>query len=229
MTVQLLLAFVLFAFATAGTPGPNNMMLLASGANFGFRATILHILGISVGLGVMVLAMGLGLGGVFKAWPVLHDVLRWVGGTYLLWLAWKIATAKGISDKLGNGDAGARPMTFLGAAAFQWVNPKAWAMALTAATTYPPEGSALAVVIVAGTFMLVGAPCCAAWAGFGQGMRRFLDRPLVLRAFNLTMAALLVASLYPLVVETGPGTRIEAPRQLAAQDMPVLPRIGSHG
>ncbi|KRA64721.1 lysine transporter LysE [Caulobacter sp. Root655] len=224
MTVQLLLAFVLFAFATAGTPGPNNMMLLASGANFGFRATILHILGISVGLGVMVAAMGLGLGGVFKAWPVLHDVLRWVGGAYLLWLAWKIATAKGISDK----DAAARPMTFLGAAAFQWVNPKAWAMALTAVTTYTPEGSALAVFIVAGTFMLVGAPCSAAWAGFGQGMRRFLDRPPVLRAFNLTMAALLVASLYPLVVETGPK-KVEAPRQLAVQDMPPPPRIGSHG
>lgn len=225
MTVQLLLAFVLFAFATAGTPGPNNMMLLASGANFGFRATILHILGISVGLGVMVLAMGLGLGGVFKAWPVLHDVLRWVGGAYLLWLAWKIATTKGISDK----DAGARPMTFLGAAAFQWVNPKAWAMALTAATTYTPEGSAVAVFIVAGTFMLVGAPCSAAWAGFGQGMRRFLDRPPVLRAFNLTMAALLVASLYPLVVETGPGRKVEAPRELASETLPVLPRMASHG
>jgi threonine/homoserine/homoserine lactone efflux protein len=230
MTVQLLLAFVLFAFATAGTPGPNNMMLLASGANFGFRATILHILGISCGLGVMVLAMGLGLGGVFKAWPVLHDVLRWVGGAYLLWLAWKIATAKGpISGRGGGKDAGAKPMTFLGAAAFQWVNPKAWAMALTAATTYTPEGSTLAVGIVAGTFMLVGAPCSAAWAGFGQGMRRFLDRPPVLRAFNLTMAALLVASLYPLVVETGPAKTAPAPRQLAAEALPALPRIASHG
>lgn len=99
MTAQLLLAFVLFAFATAGTPGPNNMMLLASGANFGFRRTVLHILGISVGLGVMVAAMGLGLGGVFKAWPVLHEVLRWVGGGYMLWLAWKIATTKKVADK----------------------------------------------------------------------------------------------------------------------------------
>jgi threonine/homoserine/homoserine lactone efflux protein len=140
MTAQLLLAFVLFAFATAGTPGPNNMMLLASGANFGFRRTVLHILGISVGLGVMVLAMGLGLGGVFKAWPVLHEVLRWVGGAYMLWLAWKIATPRASRDK----DAGAKPMTFLQAAAFQWVNPKAWAMALTAATTYTPEGSTAA-------------------------------------------------------------------------------------
>ena len=225
MTAQLLLAFVLFAFATAGTPGPNNMMLLASGANFGFRRTAPQILGISAGLGVMVAAMGLGLGGVFRAFPVLHDGLKWVGGGYMLWLAWKIATAKGISDK----SAGARPMTFLQAAGFQWVNPKAWAMALTAATTYMPDGSTAAVFLVAGTFMLVGAPCSAAWAGFGQGMRRFLDRPPVLRAFNLTMAALLVASLYPLVVETRPaGASREAPRELAS-DLPPTPRWASRG
>ncbi|MBO9559425.1 MAG: LysE family translocator [Caulobacter sp.] len=225
MTAQLLLAFVLFAFATAGTPGPNNMMLLASGANFGFRRTVLHILGISAGLGVMVAAMGLGLGGVFKAFPVLHDVLKWVGGAYMLWLAWKIATAEGVSDK----GVGAKPMTFLQAAAFQWVNPKAWAMALTAATTYMPDGSTAGVFLVAGTFMLVGAPCSAAWAGFGQGLRPFLDRPKVLRAFNLTMAALLVVSLYPLVVETRPaGVSHEAARELAAS-LPPTPRWSSRG
>ena len=225
MTAQLLLAFVLFAFATAGTPGPNNMMLLASGANFGFRRTVLHILGISCGLGVMVAAMGFGLGGVFKAWPVLHEVLRWAGGAYMLWLAWKIANAKGIAG----GEAGGRPQTFWQAAAFQWVNPKAWAMALTAATTYTPEGSSVGVLIVAGTFMLVGAPCSAAWAGFGQGMRRFLDRPAVLRAFNLTMAALLVVSLYPLIVETRPAGPKPAPRALAFELPPYAPSMRSHG
>ena len=225
MTVQLLLAFVLFALATAGTPGPNNMMLLASGANFGFRRTAPQILGIGVGLGVMVVAMGLGLGGLFKAWPVLHDVLRWVGGGYMLWLAWKIATAKGIHDKA----VGARPMSFWQAAAFQWVNPKAWAMALTAATTYTPEGSSLGVLIVAGTFMLVGVPCSAAWAGFGQGMRRFLDRPPVLRAFNLGMAVLLVVSLYPLIVETRPAGPKPAPRELAFAFPPYAPSMRSHG
>ncbi len=229
MTAQLLLAFAVFAFATAGTPGPNNMMLLASGANFGFRRTAPQILGISAGLGVMVAAMGLGLGGVFKAWPVLHDVLKWVGGGYMLWLAWKIGTAKGISEK----GVGAKPMTFLQAAGFQWVNPKAWAMALTAATTYMADGSTAAVFLVAGTFMLVGAPCSAAWAGFGLGMRRFLDRPQVLRAFNLTMAALLVASLYPLVVEprpagASPAASKEAPRELAS-DLPATPRWASRG
>lgn len=198
MTPDLLLAFVLFAFATAGTPGPNNMMLLASGANFGFRRTILHILGISAGLGVMVVAMGWGLSGVFRAFPILHEILKWVGAAYMLWLAWKIATATGINDKSATG----QPMTFLEAAAFQWLNPKAWAMALGAATTYTPEGSgSLTVLVLAGTFMLVGAPCSAAWAGFGQGLRRFLDRPAILRVFNVSMAVLLVASLYPLMIE----------------------------
>jgi len=202
MTPDLLLAFVLFAFATAGTPGPNNMMLLASGANFGFRATILHILGISVGLAVMVVAMGWGLSGLFRAVPVLHDILKWAGAAYMLWLAWKIGTARGVTDRR----AGSRPMTFLQAAGFQWLNPKAWAMALGAVTTYTPEGGGtLAVLAVAGTFMLVGAPCSAAWAGFGQGLRPFLDRPAALRVFNVTMAVLLVASLYPLLAEFKAG------------------------
>lgn len=202
MTPDLLLAFILFAFATAGTPGPNNMMLLASGANFGFRRTILHILGISVGLAVMVVAMGWGLSGLFRAVPVLHEILKWAGAAYMLWLAWKIGTATGVTDKT----AGSRPMTFLEAAGFQWLNPKAWAMALGAVTTYAPEGGGpTAVLLVAGTFMLVGAPCSAAWAGFGQGLRPFLDRPAALRAFNVTMAVLLVASLYPLLAEFRAG------------------------
>ena len=222
MTPELLLAYVLFCFATAGTPGPNNMMLLASGANFGFRRTVLHILGISCGLGFMVLCMGLGLGGVFRAYPVLHEVLRLVGATYMLWLAWKIGTASAISDK----DL-AKPMTFLQAAAFQWVNPKAWAMALGAVTTYAPEGSGWTLVpLLAGTFMLIGAPCSAAWAGFGQGLRPFLNRPAVLRTFNIVMAALLVASLYPLFVsrETRPTVSLDALAQV-----PAPPAMRSRG
>ena len=224
MTPDLLLAFVLFAFATAGTPGPNNMMLLASGANFGFRRTILHILGISAGLGVMVVAMGWGLSSVFKTFPVLHEILKWVGAAYMLWLAWKIATATGINDKAAAG----QPMTFLEAAGFQWLNPKAWAMAIGAVTTYAPEGSgSQTVLILAGTFMLVGVPCCAVWTGFGQAMRRFLDKPVVLRVFNVTMAVLLVASLYPLFVEHPAGPARAAHE--AAIEAPALPVVGSHG
>ncbi|OZA71020.1 MAG: hypothetical protein B7X77_13155 [Caulobacter sp. 39-67-4] len=146
----------------------------------------------------MVVAMGWGLSGVFEAFPILHEILKWVGATYMLWLAWKIATATGINDK----GAGGQPMTFLEAAGFQWLNPKAWAMALGAVTTYAPEGGGpTAVLLLAGTFMLVGAPCSAAWAGFGQGLRQFLDRPAILRTFNVSMAVLLVASLYPLMTQ----------------------------
>lgn len=218
MTPELLLAYVLFCFATAGTPGPNNMMLLASGANFGFRRTVLHILGISCGLGVMVLCMGFGLGGVFKALPVLHEILRWVGAGYMLWLAWKIGT----SDKVSDRQAAARPMTFAQAAAFQWVNPKAWAMALGAVTTYAPEGGSWTIVpLLAGTFMLVGAPCSAAWAGFGQGLRPFLDRPAILRAFNVTMAVLLVISLVPMVLDHGKPPAFDA-RDLATRATPIV-------
>lgn len=218
MTPELLLAYVLFCFATAGTPGPNNMMLLASGANFGFRRTVLHILGISCGLGFMVLCMGLGLGSVFKAFPVLHEILRWVGAAYMLWLAWKIGT----SDKVSDRAAASQPMTFLQAAAFQWVNPKAWAMALGAVTTYAPEGGSWTIVpLLAGTFMLVGAPCSAAWAGFGQGLRPFLDRPAVLRTFNVTMAALLVISLIPMVFEHGKPPALDT-RDLAIQAAPII-------
>ncbi len=221
MTPELLLAFVLFCFATAGTPGPNNMLLLASGANFGLRRTAWHIAGISCGLGFMVLAMGLGLGGVFRAYPVLHEILRWVGAAYMLWLAWKIGGSRSVSDR----DL-AKPMTFLQAAAFQWVNPKAWAMALGAVTTYAPEGSGWTIVpLLAGTFMLVGAPCSTAWAGFGQGLRPFLDKPKVLRAFNVTMAVLLVVSLYPLVVD-----HKARPVSLEAlADVPAPPALKSHG
>ena len=224
MTHELLLAYVLFCFATAGTPGPNNMMLLASGAHFGYRRSVLHILGISCGLGFMVMAMGFGLGGAFKTFPLLHEILRWAGAAYMLWLAWKIGTSSGVNDR----QAGGRPMTFAQAAAFQWVNPKAWAMALGAVTTYAPEGGSWAVIpLLAGTFMLVGAPCSAAWAGFGQGLRPFLDRPAVLRTFNVTMAVLLVVSLYPLVSGYG-ASPVETLREIAA-DAPPTPVIRFRG
>ena len=197
-TPELLAALALFAFVSSITPGPNNAMLMASGANFGFRATLPHLAGVAVGFFVLVLAVGLGLGGLFAAYPRLHDVLSVVGGAYLLWLAWKIGTAKGISG----GKAGGRPQTFLQAAAFQWVNPKAWAMALGAVTAYAPrEDYVVNVLAVSGVFAAVNLPCIVAWTSGGVGLRRFLDKPAVLRAFNLAMALLLVVSLIPLALE----------------------------
>ncbi len=195
---ELFAALCLFAFASSITPGPNNMMLMASGANFGWRRTLPHWLGVVVGFTIMIVGCGLGLGGLFKAFPVLHEILKWVGAAYLVWLAVKVGRSKSLSGGASSG----KPISFLGAAAFQWVNPKAWAMALTAVTLYlPPGGSYLANLLVAAlTFAGINAPCVACWLSFGIGMRRFLDNPKALRAFNLVMAALLIASLIPLFV-----------------------------
>ena len=198
LTPELLAALALFAFVSSITPGPNNTMLMASGANFGFRASIPHMMGVSGGFLLLVVAVGLELGGLFAAYPELHDVLAVAGGLYLLWLAWKIATSSG----LGMGETGARPQTFLQAAAFQWVNPKAWAMALGAVTAYAPrDGYVANILVVSVIFTAINLPCVASWTGFGVGLRRFLDRPAVLRAFNVGMALLLVLSLLPVALE----------------------------
>ncbi|MES2541895.1 MAG: LysE family translocator [Pseudomonadota bacterium] len=195
MTYELFVALLGFAFVTSVTPGPNNMMLLASGVNFGFRRTVPHMLGISVGHALMVFLVGLGLAGIFKAWPAALMALKVASVAYMLWLAWKIAH----SAAPGEGRAKAAPMTFLQAAAFQWVNPKAWAMALGAVSAYVVEPSALAYAAVAGTFALVNLPSVSVWAGAGQAVRRWLDRPGRLQLFNWTMAGLLVLSLWPVV------------------------------
>ncbi len=196
MTYDLFLALLGFAFVTSVTPGPNNMMLLASGVNFGFRRTVPHMLGISAGHSLMVFLVGMGLAGVFRAWPPALTVLKIASVGYMLWLAWKIAH----SGAPGEGQAKARPMSFLQAAAFQWVNPKAWAMALGAVAAYVTEPSVWAYAAVAGVFSLVNLPSVAVWAGAGQAVRRWLAGPGRLTLFNWTLAGLLVLSLWPVVV-----------------------------
>ncbi|WP_424942256.1 LysE family translocator [Aliiroseovarius crassostreae] len=188
-------AFLAFAFVSSITPGPNNLMLMSSGANFGFHRTIPHMLGIGIGFTVMIVLVGAGLMQVFDAVPVSYLVLKVLSVAYLLWLAWKIARA----GEPGRGSAGARPMTFLQAAAFQWVNPKAWAMALTAISVYAPDRSLQAVLLVAVIFGAVNLPSVSTWTLLGQQIRRVLTNPTRLTAFNITMAALLVASLYPVL------------------------------
>jgi threonine/homoserine/homoserine lactone efflux protein len=196
MSEAMLLALATFCFVSSITPGPNNMMLLASGANFGFRRTLPHLMGVSLGFGAMVLAVGLGVGGLFVVYPALYIVLKVVGGAYMLWLAWRIATADGIGDNSGTS----RPMSFWEAVAFQWVNPKAWAISLGAITAFVAPGEFLVgVLIVTAVFATINLPCIASWAAFGVVLRRFLDRPWTLRAFNVTMAVLLVLSLYPML------------------------------
>ena len=195
MSFAILTAILGFAFVTTVTPGPNNLMLMASGANFGFRRTLPHMLGIVGGLSVMALLVGAGLMALFDALPALNLVLKVASVCYLLWLALKIATAAPIAER----DADSRPMTFLQAAAFQWVNPKAWAMCLSAITLYAPDRTLLSVAIVAGAFAVVCFPAISVWAWLGTVVRQWLSNATRLKVFNITMAALLVASLYPVL------------------------------
>ncbi len=195
MTYDILLALIAFAFVSSITPGPNNLMLMASGANFGFRRTIPHMLGIGLGFTFMVLLVGAGLVQVFNQYPVSYTVLKAASVTYLLYLAWKIAHAAPAEK---GADVGT-PMSFLQAAAFQWVNPKAWAMALTATTAYAPGQTLNVIIIVALVFGAVNLPSVSTWTVLGQQMARLLTNPRRLVVFNWTMAALLVASLYPVL------------------------------
>jgi threonine/homoserine/homoserine lactone efflux protein len=188
-------AGMLFVLVTTITPGPNNTMLLASGVNFGFRRTVPHILGISAGVVVLMLSVGFGLGAAFRHFPVLYTVLEAASVAYLLYLAWKIGTSGEIKVKSGEH----RPMRFYEAIAFQWVNPKAWMMVLTAATTIRLSADfGMNTVVMAALFYVIGLPCICVWAAFGTGVRRFLSNPARLRAFNIAMALSLVASMYPL-------------------------------
>ncbi|SMF99634.1 LysE family translocator [Burkholderia singularis] len=196
ITASALPAGLLFALVTSITPGPNNTMLLASGVNFGFRRTLPHIFGISTGVAILMLAVGFGLGEAFKRIPMLYILLETASIVYLLYLAWRIGTSGEVRAQNGKS----RPMTFVEALAFQWINPKAWMMVLTAATTIQLSADyGLNAAWMALVFVAVGLPSICVWAAFGQGMRGLLSNSRRLRIFNGTMAVLLVLSLYPLI------------------------------
>jgi threonine/homoserine/homoserine lactone efflux protein len=189
-------AAALFALVTTITPGPNNTMLLASGVNFGLKRTVPHVLGISAGMAILMLAVGLGLAQAFERMPWLYTALEAASIAYLLYLAWKIGTSSSVQMR----DGRSRPMRFHEAIAFQWINPKAWMMVLTAATTIHLHASlSLNAALMALVLVVIGLPCITMWAAFGMSLRRFLANPRRLRVFNITMAALLVLSLYPIV------------------------------
>ena len=196
MTYEIVLGLTVFALVSSLTPGPNNLMLMASGANFGFRRSIPHMLGVSLGFTLMVLLVGIGLVQIFEAFPVSYTLLKVVSLTYLLYLAWKIATAAPASN---NADKTGTPMTFIQAALFQWVNPKACTMALTAVSVYSPSHNLTAVAFVAGVFGAINFPCIGMWTTMGLQLQRILTNPLRLRVFNVCMALLLVGSIYPVL------------------------------
>jgi threonine/homoserine/homoserine lactone efflux protein len=194
LSASLLGPLALFALVSSITPGPNNIMLASSGLNFGFRRSLPHMLGVNIGFSLMILLVGAGLGAVFHSMPMVYTLLKYGGAAYLLYLAWKIASAGEIQE----GKRRARPFTFWQAAAFQWVNPKAWVMVVGVAATYIPESGFFMNLLVATVVCgIVNLPSIGVWVTFGTALRRFLHQPAAIRAFNIGMALLLVISLYP--------------------------------
>jgi len=193
MSPEQAFAFLVFAFVAAVTPGPSNVLLTATGANVGLLRGLPCLFGVALGMGLMMAIVAFGLGGLVLGSPRVLEGLNWLGAAFLLWLSWKIATAKG-------GDSGAerKPVGFFGAAGFQWVNPKSWLVSASAAGTYlqAEAGGALSQALsFGGLFVLAALPSCLAWLAFGVVMQRFLRSGRALRSFNLAMGVLLAGSV----------------------------------
>lgn len=195
MDTTLLLALFTFAFVSVGTPGPNNLMLLASGANFGVRRTVPHILGIAFGIFMLIGIIGLGLAQVFTTYPALERTLIYVSFAYMLWLAWGIAHSSAPDAKA----TPRKPFTFLQAVAFQWVNPKAWVMGITSQTSFALGDGWAAPFAVSVVFVITCMPLNSVWTWAGLQLQRVLSNPKRLVAFNWGMAALLIASFTPIL------------------------------
>lgn len=199
MSLELFGALTVFAVATLFTPGPNNVMLMTSGVNFGFSRTWPHTLGVSFGFAFMVLVVGFGLGAVFASYPAIYTVVKYAGAAYLLYLAWLIGSSHRVDEK---GTSKGRPLTFLEACAFQWVNPKGWVMAIGAVSTYAAVTRfPFNMVTIAAVFGILGTVSAIVWVLFGTGLKRFITHQRAVRIFNLTMAGLLVLSLVPVFLE----------------------------
>lgn len=197
MSFETFIGLFTFAFVATATPGPNNLMVMASGVNFGFRRTVPHVLGITGGFTLLVALIGLGLGSLLTAYPAAHFALKIAGGAYLLYLAWRIGTSR----QVGKGSAASEPLSALGAAAFQWVNPKGWMMAVTATSLYAVPGRPFtSAAIVALVFGAVCLPIVSVWAGFGTKLRDFLSDPKRLKLFNMTMGVLLALTTIPMML-----------------------------
>lgn len=196
MTNDLFFALIVFAAIAAFTPGPNNTILMASGINYGFRKTIPMVFGVGLGFPLMIASVGLGLGKIFEIFPQIYTALKYLGATYMLWLAYKIATA---SQSSGENGSDAKPLTFLQGAAFQWVNPKGWIMAVTALSAYTLASDYYyGVAAVVATFVFMGFTSAATWAMFGVILKDVMGNPRWFKLINYGLASLLVLSLVPL-------------------------------
>lgn len=197
MSIEILGALALFALVSSITPGPNNLMLMNSGASFGIKKTIPHVLGVVIGFDIMVMLVGTGIMGVFERYPMGAEILKVASIAYLLYLSYQIATSTSAPEQT---DAQAKPMSFLQAALFQWINPKAWTMALTAISVYATSTDFKAVLFVTVVFGLINLPSVSVWVFLGKKMQSILTNQTRLRAFNMTMALLLVGSIYPVLL-----------------------------
>lgn len=193
MNFEILTGLVTFAFVSSITPGPNNLMLMNSGANYGFKLTVPHFLGVGIGFTIMIVLVGLGLMQLFEQFPISYEILKVFSIVYMVYLAVKIAT---IAHSPKHNNLKSKPLSFMQAAIFQWVNPKAWTMALTAISIYAPANSLFAIVIVAVIFGLINLPCIGAWIILGQKIQVILTSKIRLKLFNFTMASLLIFSLF---------------------------------
>jgi threonine/homoserine/homoserine lactone efflux protein len=199
MSQPLLIAFVIFATVMFFTPGPNNIMLLSSGLTYGFRRTLPHVAGITIGFAFMIGTVGLGMGTIFITYPVLQTILKYAGAAYLIYLAAAIAMSGPVTPDQDNRRG---PMTFWGAAMFQWINVKGWVMVIGTITAYAGIASFPWNITIQVMFsLLLGVLACSAWALFGSSLRPILTSPRAVRAFNIVMALLLLASLYPVFMD----------------------------
>lgn len=197
MSPEQLLPIAIFMLSSSITPGPNNTMLMTSGVNFGIRRTVPHFLGVQIGFAVLLASVGLGLHGVLARFSGFYDAVRFAGAAYMVWMAWKLATSR--VGPLAAGVA-LQPMGFWAAVGFQWLNPKAWVMAVTCMSTFlPPEAALGQIGLLALLFIVCGGPCSVVWVAFGTGMRQWLQDPVRLRVFNITMAVALVGSMAPML------------------------------
>jgi threonine/homoserine/homoserine lactone efflux protein len=194
-------ALILFILSTSITPGPNNLMIMTSGVNFGLRKSLPHLLGIDIGFPLMLIAVGMGISQLFERVPSLMLWLKILGVIYLTYLAFKIAITPIKSTDEPSSAQIAKPFTFVQALLFQWVNPKAWIMSVGAVATYTVTGSdyMTQIFIISSLFVIFGSPCTVAWLGFGKALKRFLSQSSYQRVFNVCMALVLMASLYPVV------------------------------
>jgi threonine/homoserine/homoserine lactone efflux protein len=206
MSPDHLLALVGFAFASSITPGPNNLLVLTSGLNHGVARSLPLIAGISFGFVVMLIAVGVGLGSIIQSNPGIHSAVKFFGLAYMLWLAWKVAASAPTLNS-EDGVSAPKPLSALTGAAFQWVNAKAWAVALSAIAAFAvPDAVPESLARIAGVYSIVAFTSLTVWAAFGTLMRRLVDSPSKMRAFNIVMALLLVASAAPVAYDLAVNT-----------------------